>query len=150
MTTGKDTQGLLGGILLMAIGAFAAWYALGHYPTGSFGNMGPGFLPIVLGGVLALLGLIIAIPAWFRPGDAICGDWGSACFVVASVVVFGLLVTRLGVVPASLVATLLSLVPDRRLGWPTKFKVAIVISAITYLIFIQGLGMHLPAWPWSG
>ncbi|WP_431025416.1 tripartite tricarboxylate transporter TctB family protein [Halomonas sp. H5] len=146
----RDIRSLLGGGLLALLGLFTAWYAYGHYSLGTFSRMGPGFLPVILGGVLALLGLIVALPAWWRRGEPLRGDWASAGFVVASIVVFALLLKELGLVIAAIAAALIALVPDQSLGRGTKLKVALAIAAITYLIFIQGLSMNLPAWPRFG
>lgn len=146
----RDIQGLLGGGLLVALGLFTAWYAHDHYALGNVARMGPGYLPMILGGVLALLGLIVVVPAWRRPGKPIRAEWTNAGFVVASIVLFGLLLPRLGLVVATMATALVALVPDRQLVWLTKLKVAMAIALITYLIFVVGLSMNLPAWPWSG
>lgn len=143
----RDIRNLLGGGLLTLCGLFVTWYTYDHYSLGTFSRMGPGFLPMILGVALALLGLIVTIPAWWRRGEPIRGDWVSASFVIASIVSFGLLLHWLGLVIASIVSALVALTPDRQLRWRTKIKVALAISAITYLIFILGLSMNLPAWP---
>ncbi|MCT7656575.1 hypothetical protein MBH78_21975 [Oceanimonas sp. NS1] len=74
----RDIKGIIGGGGLAAVGLFAVWYGQTHYQFGGVHNMGPGFLPVSLGGVLALLGMCIAIPAWFRSGEPISTEWGSA------------------------------------------------------------------------
>ncbi|NHI00059.1 tripartite tricarboxylate transporter TctB family protein [Oceanimonas sp. MB9] len=146
----RDIKGIIGGVGLAAVGLFAVWYGQTHYQFGGVHNMGPGFLPVSLGVVLALLGMCIAIPAWFRSGEPISTEWGSAFFVIVSIAVFGGLLASGGLVVATLVTVLLALVPERKLTWGTKCKVALGIALIAYLIFSLGLGMAIKTWPWSG
>ncbi|WP_445396930.1 tripartite tricarboxylate transporter TctB family protein [Zobellella sp. An-6] len=146
----RDIKGIIGGAGLAVAGLFAAWYGQANYEFGGVHNMGPGFLPVLLGAVLALLGMLIAIPAWFRAGAPISTEWGSAFFVILSIAVFGGLLALGGLVVATLVAVLLALVPDRKLGWGAKCKVAVGIALIAYSIFSLGLGMAIKTWPWSG
>ena len=63
----KDSIDIIGGLLLTATGLFAVIYAQ-TYTFGTLSRMGPGYFPVVLGAVLAVLGLLVAIPAWFRVG----------------------------------------------------------------------------------
>ena len=55
--------------LMIVIGLFAVWYAQ-RYAFGSPRQMGPGFFPVVLGWVLAGLGVLILLPALRRHLDA--------------------------------------------------------------------------------
>src|SRR5262245_27592925 len=48
------------GIMFLAFAAVALWAARG-YSLGSAGRMGPGYFPMLLGGVLALLGFILVV-----------------------------------------------------------------------------------------
>ena len=64
----RDTRDLVGGLALTVIGLFAAYYAHEHYEIGNLRRMGPGFFPVSLGLTLAVLGVLVALPAWFRQG----------------------------------------------------------------------------------
>ena len=66
----KDIQDVLGGLGLAALGVFAAVYAQ-RYEFGDLNRMGAGYFPVTLGALLAVLGLMIAVPAFFRSGPAI-------------------------------------------------------------------------------
>jgi len=50
------------GSLMLVIGAVTVWQGAG-YRFGSLTRMGPGFFPVALGVLLALLGIAIAIGA---------------------------------------------------------------------------------------
>jgi hypothetical protein len=145
----RDTQDLVGGLALMALGLFAAYYAHEHYEIGNLRRMGPGFFPVSLGLTLAVLGVLVALPAWFRQGTAIQPAWKTLGLVTLSLVVFSFTLKTLGLIAATALAVLLSSMADRSVAWKTRGLLCVGVAAVTYLIFIMGLGMHLPVWPWS-
>ncbi|MCX7813879.1 MAG: tripartite tricarboxylate transporter TctB family protein [Tepidimonas ignava] len=145
----RDVRDVLGGALMVAVGAGAALYAQQHYELGELRNMGPGFFPVALGWLLAALGVLIALPALLRGGEPIVLAGRAAVAVLGSLVVFGLLLKPAGLVLATVAAVLLASLADARYRWRTRLLTAGVIAALAWLIFIAGLGMVLPTWPWS-
>ena len=145
----RDTQDLVGGLALTALGLFAAYYAHEHYEIGNLRRMGPGFFPVSLGLTLAVLGILVALPAWFRQGPVIQPAWKTLGLVTLSLVVFSLTLKTLGLIVATSLSVLLSSIPDRGIQWKNRWLLCIGVSVVTYLIFITGLGMLLPLWPWS-
>lgn len=145
----RDTKDLVGGLALTALGLFAAYYANEHYEIGDLRRMGPGFFPVSLGLTLAVLGLLVALPAWFRSGPAIRPAWLTLGLVILSLVVFSFTLKTLGVVFATIVAVFISSIPDKSIGWRFRVVLSIGVAVVTYLIFIMGLSMVLPVWPWS-
>jgi hypothetical protein len=145
----RDTQDLVGGLALTALGLFAAYYAHEHYEIGNLRRMGPGFFPVSLGLTLAVLGVLVAVPAWFRQGPAIKPAWKTLGLVTLSLVVFSFTLKTLGLIFATALAVLLSSMADQGIGWKNRVLLCFGVAAVCYLIFIMGLGMLLPIWPWS-
>lgn len=148
----KDLQDLIGGLAMLAIGAFAALYAWQNLEIGELARMGPGFFPLVLGSILAVLGLLIALPAFFRPGSGPLGiDFKALFFVTLALLLFAFLLRPLGVLLTSMVMVLVSTLPLplSAVGWKTRALTALGVAAVTWVVFILGLGMNLPTWPWS-
>ncbi len=145
----RDPHDLLGGLLMAVIGFAAAWYAFEHYELGSPRNMGPGFFPFGLGLLLGVLGLLITLPALLRPGNRIVVAWRTLACVIGSLVLFAVLLKTAGLVLATVAAVLLASWADRGVGWRTRIIAAVAIAALCWLIFIVGLNMVLPVWPWS-
>lgn len=143
----KDFRDLLGGLLMMAIGIFAAVYAQ-RYDMGQLHRMGPGYFPVMLGSLLAILGFFIALPALFRQGTKIQIQWKSLLWVLASLLLFAGLLEKLGLIFATIISVIASTMASD-LPWRSKIVLALSVSLITYLIFSYGLGMYLPTWPWS-
>jgi hypothetical protein len=145
----RDTQDLVGGLALMALGLFAAYYANEHYEIGDLRRMGPGFFPVSLGLTLAVLGVLVALPAWFRQGPVIRPAWATLGLVMLSLVIFSFTLKTLGVVFATMVAVFISSMADRGIGWKSRLLLCVGVAVTTYVIFIMGLSMVLPVWPWS-
>lgn len=144
----KDSIDIIGGLLLTATGLFAVIYAQ-TYSFGSLSRMGPGYFPVVLGAVLAVLGLLVAIPAWFRVGTGPVVKWKTFTIVIGSVVIFAATLKVLGLILCTALAVLIASLADDEITWKGRLILAVAVSTITYLVFIFALSMVLPAWPWS-
>jgi hypothetical protein len=145
--TSRDTRDILGGVLLTVAGLFFALYA-GRYGFGSAARMGPGYFPTLLGWVLAVLGVLIALPALRRPGERLVVRWKSLLLVIASVLFFAFALPRLGLVIAVAGMALLASLADNDLTWRGRALLAAILPVLMVLLFVQGLGMTLPLFWW--
>lgn len=143
----RDIHDLIGGLLMMAAGLFFALYG-SRYNFGTSARMGAGYFPVVLGWTLAVLGLLVALPAWWRKGSGVTVQWANLGWTIASLLVFAVTLQRFGVVVASFLAALLALVPSA-MTLRTRLTVCAVVALLTTLIFPLALQMILPIWPWS-
>jgi len=143
----RDTRDILGGVLLAVVGLLFALHAR-QYAFGEAARMGPGYFPTVLGWILAVLGVLIALPALRRPGEPIAVRWKSLALVVAAVLFFGFALPRLGLVVAVCGAVLLSSFADNDLRWRGRLVLAATVPALMVVIFVKALGMHLPLFWW--
>lgn len=147
--TNRDTRDILGGLFLTALGLFAAWYAQQNFDIGNLTRMGPGFFPVGLGLILAALGVLIALPAFFRGGEGTNVQWRTLALVTASLCVFAFTLKPLGLVFSTFAAAIVSSLADHDISWRNRLLVAAGVSLMTYLVFSLGLSMVLPVWPWS-
>ena len=143
----RDWPDIWGGLTLAAAGAFGSGWALAHYDLGTLRQMGPGFFPVVLGAALALLGLIVAVPAWRRTGGPVPVQSWAAAAVLASILIFGFGLPRLGLVGATAASVLVATLPAPRQGWLWRILLTAAVTALTVLVFSFGLRMTLPLWP---
>jgi hypothetical protein len=148
----KARKELLAGATFVAFGlAFAV--ASAGYEVGTALRMGPGYFPLVLGGVLVLLGITIIVTGFVAGGDEDLGPvpWRSAVLLVAAVAFFGMTVRGLGLVPALLVTTLLAALAGHRTGVVAAVVIAGGLTALCVLIFVMALQLPLPlVGPWLG
>src|SRR5690606_16144409 len=115
---GVNLTELVGGLLAIALGAFAIWEA-GAYPIGELSQMGPGYFPVALG--VVMIGLGAALISEGTRADAAPTEnpvWRSLVFVLAGIGAFALLLERAGLVPAAAALVVLSSLagPNFRLG----------------------------------
>jgi len=143
----RDTRDILGGVLLMLIGVFAALHAR-DYSFGEAARMGPGYFPTVLGWLLAVLGLAIALPALRRPGEPLGVRWKSLGLVMAAVVFFAFALPRFGLVPATAGAVFISSLADDELRWRGRILLSIAVPILMVTIFVVALSMHLSLFWW--
>lgn len=145
----KDYRDIVGGLLMMGIGLFVAFFAYENYDPGTLNRMGPGFFPIGLGSLLALFGFLIALPAFFRKGTAIQFELRTLVLVTTSILIFAALMKTMGIIVATFLAVMTSSLADREISWKNRVLVALGVSTIVWVVFIYGLRMVLPTWPWS-
>lgn len=141
----RDFRDIITGIFVCIVGLF---FAIGaqNYSFGTAARMGPGYMPMVLGWVLFVLGIFIMVPAFFRKGERIEVDWDSLLASTASLVVFAFSLQMLGVFLSTVIAVLIATMP-KRMNFGVRGVLAIAIAVITSLIFVAGLDMTISLFP---
>jgi hypothetical protein len=140
---------LAGGIFVLIGGAFVVG-SLG-YELGTPLRMGPGYFPLLVGAVLAALGLAIVLKGLVAAEVLSFGavPWRAVAAIVLALVFFGFTARRLGFVPASAVTALLTTLASRRMRPLTAVAVAAGLTVASTLIFVVGLQVRIPLWgPW--
>ncbi len=144
----KDYHDIIGGVLMVGVGLFAIVHGR-QYEFGELQRMGPGYFPVVLGAVLALIGVLIAVPAMLRKGTAVHVQWKTFALIMGSIVVFAVSLKTLGIVLATFLSVLVSSLADNETRWKGRLLTCAGVSLLTYVVFILGLSMIIPVWPWS-
>jgi len=134
---------LAGGVFVL-IGVLAVVVAR-DYPIGTAMRMGSGYFPSVLGVILVLLGAWV-MARGLRSGEKVKGVWGwkPLAFVVLAFLLFGLLLPRLGLVPALAAAVLASAFGGREFRAKEALVLAAVMSALTAVVLLVVLKMPYP------
>lgn len=132
------------GAIFIAFGlAFAI--TAGTYEVGSALRMGPGFFPLVLGGILVVLGLLVVLKGFVAPetGDVGPVPWRAAAFLTAAILFFGFTVRGLGIVPSLFVSVLLAALAGRNMRIVPALVIAASLTVLSVLIFIVLLQLPL-------
>lgn len=95
----RALKDILAGAIFIALGLAFALGALA-YDIGTPLRMGPGYVPLVLGGLLAALGAGIIVKGFIAgEGEEIGGfEWRAVILIAAALLFFGLTVRGLGVI----------------------------------------------------
>ena len=135
---------LLAGAIFVGFGLAFALTAL-TYEVGSPLRMGPGFFPLVLGGLLVVLGALIAVTGLVAADDSEIGTvpWRALVLLLAAVLLFGFTVRDLGLVPALFLSVLLAAFAGRRVHPVQAVVIAASLTALSVLIFVYALQLRL-------
>lgn len=122
------------------------------YSMGSAVRMGPAYFPTALGVLMGLVGIAAIIRSFIKTGDKITPfAWTEVVLVLASVVLFGVLARRAGLVPALVLLVLMSAYASVKFKWGPAILLAIGMTVFSILVFLKGLGVPLPILgPWFG
>jgi Tripartite tricarboxylate transporter TctB family len=144
-----DAVDAIAGVLFIAFGLFFGLQAF-NLDTGTALKMGPGYFPLLLSGILILLGLVIAFSAVNKSGDAIeAYAWRGMFFILPAPVFFGLTVRGLGFVPSIFITTIIAAMASLKMKLPAALLLAIALTIFSTLVFSYGLGLPFQRFgPW--
>lgn len=146
----RALKDLLAGAVFIAFGLAFALGAL-DYDVGTPLRMGPGYVPLALGILLAVLGAAIVVKGFLAGEGEPVGDVPirAIVLIVAAFVFFGLTVRGLGVVLSLFGTTFLAALARERTTPLNALVIAIGLTIASVLIFIVALQLRLPLWgPW--
>jgi hypothetical protein len=135
------------GVVYILIGGGACLIAL-DYAMGSAGRMGPGYFPRTLGIMLTLIGAGLVVRSFRLQGERIAlPTYKPLVIVLASVLLFGLIVSEAGLVVATIALVLLSSTASHEYRWKESVVAALALAVFVIVTFRYGLGVQLPTWP---
>jgi len=142
-----DNKDFLAGLLFILIGASAVVFAR-DYPMGSAMRMGPGYFPTILGGILFLFGVYVMVRG-IHSGAKVKGEWGwkPLALITLSIVLFGFLMDRLGMIPALAVMFFVSALAGREFRFKEVLILTVLMSAFAVGVFVYGLKLPFQLFP---
>jgi putative tricarboxylic transport membrane protein len=149
---------------IVALGSFVAYEALTGADNPGYATVGPGAFPMVVGAALVIVGIALLLQAirnqwhalWFEPVPSAAPSRESGnerdrvssltnvLLVATALVLDVVLIPLLGFVIAS--ALMFTLVA-RAFGSPRlllDIAVGLALAGAIHLVFVHGLGLHLP------
>lgn len=154
----KSQKDFYSGLLFMLVGIAFAWGAT-TYNIGTGARMGPGYFPLMLGILMALLGALIIFNAMIfktEDGDKI-GPWAwkPLFFIIAGNLIFGVLLGGLpsvhlpamGMVAAIYALTFVAALAGEEFKIKEVAILATLLAVASYIGFIMLLQLQFQAWP---
>jgi hypothetical protein len=138
------------GVLFIAVGLFALVYAGTTYTLGTAARMGPGYFPRILGILLVALGVILTLRSFKLKGPPVPKfHWKPTLIVLGSVVVFGLVVEKLGMALSTLGLIIAASAASHEWRPKESVLVGLFLATLAVSVFILGLKLQLPIWPFQ-
>jgi putative tricarboxylic transport membrane protein len=141
-------QDLVGGLVLIGVGAFAFWQS-GNLAVGTLGGMGPGMMPKSLAILLGALGAMLAVQSIRARGDVI-ERWTlrGPLFVLGAVIAFGSAIRPAGLLVAAPLAIFIGALASKEVRWSETFVFGAIVTAFCIVLFKFALGLPIPLAPW--
>jgi len=154
----KSQKDFCSGVMFSAVGTAFAWGAT-NYTIGEGARMGPGYFPLMLGVLLAIIGLAVIFKSLVvetEDGQPIGGiAWRPLCYIIGANLAFGVLLgglPKFGIPAMGLIAGIYALTFIASLAGD-KFNVkevailATVLAIFSYCAFVWLLKLQFPVWP---
>jgi hypothetical protein len=115
------------------------------YDMGTALKMGPAYFPTLLSVLLMGIGIISVLRSFLKSGNPIGAvAWKGLVLIVASTLLFGVIVRGAGVIVALPLLVIVSASASDRFSWKTSVAEAVAITVFCIAIFLKGLGVPLP------
>ena len=154
----KSQKDFFAGLMYLVVGGAFAIGAL-EYNVGTGARMGPGYFPLILGVILAIIGAVISFKATMAgPAD---GDpigkwaWRQIFFILGANFAFGILlvgVPALGIPGFGLIVAIYALViiasfARKEIDIKETLILATILAVGSYVVFVWALSLQFPVWP---
>ena len=154
----KSQKDFFGGLLYVVIGG---GFAIGstNYTIGDSARMGPGYFPLLVGILLAILGAVIVFKSLVvetPDGDPI-GKWAwkPLIYIILANFLFGILlggmpslgIPAMGMIVGIVVLTIIAAMAGHEFKLHEAVILAIILAIGSWVTFIWGLNLQLQVWP---
>jgi hypothetical protein len=154
----KSQKDFFSGLMFMAVGVAFAWGAT-NYSIGTGARMGPGYFPLMLGILMAILGAAIVLESMVvetEDGEKI-GKWAwkPLFFVISANLVFGVAlgglpsigIPAMGMIVGIYALTFIASLAGEEFKLKEVMILATILAIMSYVAFIMLLKLQFPVWP---
>jgi len=141
-----------GGGLMFLLGVGAVYKGL-SYKVGTLSRMGPGYFPVAVGVVLALMGVLIALGARSnasaKPEEYKPPEWRGWICIVLSIIAFLVVGRYGGLLPATFAVVFISALGDRENNLKQALFLSLAMAGVAAVVFWWALSMQFPLFRWG-
>jgi hypothetical protein len=145
----RNEKDFWSGVMFVVVGLAFALFAQ-NYEMGTAQRMGPAYFPTILGGLLAVLGVIIGLQGLTvetTDGKIEKFHFGPLFAVLSAVVAFGALLRPGGLIVALVALMGIASFGSHEMKLKELIPLAIGLALLVLAVFIWGLGLTIPVWP---
>jgi hypothetical protein len=154
----KSQKNFYAGVMFSAFGVAFAWGAT-SYTVGNAARMGPGYFPLIVGVLIAILGSLIVLQSLrtgTEDGDPIGAiAWRPLIFIIGANLIFGVLLAGLpsfgipamGLIVAIYALTFIASLAAGAVNFKSVAVLATVLAIGSYVAFEVALKLNFPIWP---
>ena len=144
----KSPQDFWAGLMFIAFGLFFVVVALVYYQMGSAVRMGPAYFPVLLGGLLAVLGAIVLFGSLVINGEPVAKfHFRPLLFIAVSSLAFAYLLKPLGLVLASIALIFICAYGGHEFKWKEVAIMSVLLAVFSVVVFVKGLSLPFPVCP---
>lgn len=147
----KSERDFWSGLMFVVVGIVFAVGAT-NYSMGTSARPGAGYFPLLLSVIMAILGAIVLFKSLTieTPGGDPIGHiaWKPLLIIVAAIAVFGVTIELLGMVVSIPILIFISSLAGDEFRWRDVIANAVVLTLGSWGVFIVGLKLTIPLWPW--
>jgi intracellular septation protein A len=144
----KSPKDFWAGLMFIAFGGFFLVWALVNYQMGTAVRMGPAYFPALLGGLLAVLGLMVFVGSFALEGPPVPAmSMRPLLLVSAACVVYGYTMKPAGLIIATGFLVYISALGGHQFKWKEVTLLYVALIVFSILVFVKGLTLPFPICP---
>jgi putative tricarboxylic transport membrane protein len=144
----KSPKDFWAGLMFIGTGVFFLVWAMTHYQMGTAVRMGPAYFPVMLGGLLAFLGLLVLLESFAMQGPKVPAFALRPLILISfACVVYGYLMKPLGLVAATAALVFISAYGGHEFKWKEVTILSAILILFSVLVFVKGLTLPFPICP---
>ena len=144
----KSPKDFWAGLMFIVVGLFFLVWAVANYQMGTSVRMGPAYFPVLLGGLMAALGLIVLLGSFAISGPPIPKfQFRPLILISAACVVYGYLMKPAGLIVATFALVFISAYGGHEFKWKEVTILYVVLIIFSVLVFVKGLTLPFPVCP---
>jgi putative tricarboxylic transport membrane protein len=144
----KNPEDFWAGVLFIGFGVLAIVISR-DFPMGTAMRMGPGYFPTALGGIMALLGVIITLLSFRTTGEKIKPfAWRAMILLGLAFTIIGWGIDHIGFVPSMFGMIICSALAGKEFKLVEVLIMSVVLIVGSIALFIYGLELPFPLFWW--
>jgi drug/metabolite transporter (DMT)-like permease len=147
----KSQRDFWSGLMFVTVGVVFAVGAT-NYSMGTSARPGAGYFPLLLSVIMAILGAIVLFKSLVietAGGDPIGSvAWRPLIVIVFGIAAFGFALPGLGMIVTIPILIFITSMAGDEFHWKGVLANAVVLTIGSWVIFIWGLKLTIPLWPW--